>query len=95
MEELAVNIKIGGRAYPMKVKPVDEGRVRAAGKLINERINTYSKQFGIQDQQDLLAMVAFDCLTQTMRIEEEETQHMTALIDQIDTLVQLVEQALP
>ena len=62
MEILSIKIKIADREYPMKVKPEDEERVRKAGKQINERLRSYREQFGINDNQDLLAMVAFDSL---------------------------------
>ena len=38
MDELSVKIKIADREYPMKVKRLEEERVRAAGKIINEKI---------------------------------------------------------
>ena len=41
MEDLSIKIKIADREYPMKVKLVDEERVRIAGKLINEKIKSY------------------------------------------------------
>jgi len=66
MDELSVKIKIADREYPMKVSLEDEGQVRKAGKLINDKIKTYRDQFGIDDKQDLLAMVAFDCLMEQM-----------------------------
>ena len=37
MDELSIKIKIADREYPMKVKRNDEERIRAAGKLINEK----------------------------------------------------------
>ncbi|XWN35682.1 MAG: cell division protein ZapA [Roseivirga sp.] len=94
MEELAVKIKIGDRVYPMKVQAADETRVRTVGKLINEQMKAYSQQFGIHDQQDLLAMVAFDCLTATLKTKEEAKQQTQALTDQVDAWGQLVDQAL-
>jgi len=66
MDELSVKIKIADREYPMKVSLEDEAQVRQAGKLINDKIKTYRDQFGIDDKQDLLAMVAFDCLMEQM-----------------------------
>ncbi len=66
MDELSVKIKIADREYPMKVSLEDEAQVRQAGKLINAKIKTYRDQFGIDDKQDLLAMVAFDCLMEQM-----------------------------
>ncbi|MHA7877674.1 MAG: cell division protein ZapA [Bacteroidota bacterium] len=94
MEELAVKVRIGGRVYPMKVQAADEKCVRAAGKLVNEQIKTYSDQFGIQDQQDLLAMVALGSLIETLKLKQEVTQETQALEKRVDSLVQLVDQAL-
>lgn len=92
MEELSIKIRIADREYPMKVKREDEERVRMASKLINEKIRTYREQYGIDDKQDLLAMVAFDCLVEKMNSEEthmvidqtvfEKVQHLNHLVSQ-------------
>lgn len=95
MEELAVNIKICDRVYPMKVQATDEARVRAASKLINEQVKAYSDQFGIHDKQDLLAMVAFDCLIDTLKTKEGTTQATKILTDEVNALIRLVDQKLP
>ena len=57
----------------MKVKPEEEQRVRNASKQINEKLRIYREQFGIDDKEDLLAMVAFDCLVSLMKNEEQST----------------------
>ena len=75
MEELSVRIKIADREYPMKVSLEDEAKVRQAGKLINEKLKGYRDQFGIDDKQDLLAMVAFDCLMERMQTNSSD-QHI-------------------
>ncbi len=67
MEDLSVRIKIADREYPMKVSLDDEAQVRKAGKVINEKIKVYREKFGIDDKQDLLAMVAFDCLMEQLQ----------------------------
>ena len=94
MEELAVKIKICDRLYPMKVQAVDELRVRKASSLINEQVKAYSGKFGIHDQQDLLAMVAFDCLIDTLKSRDAINKETIELAVQVDALTQLVEQAL-
>lgn len=71
MDLLSINIRIADREYPMKVKPEDEERVRRAGKLINQRIKSYRDQFGIDDKQDLVAMVAFDSLVDKLQADEQ------------------------
>jgi cell division protein ZapA len=68
--ELSIKIRIADRDYPMKVSATDEERIRQAGKIINQRLKGYRDQFGIDDKQDLLAMVAFDCLIDKMHAEE-------------------------
>jgi cell division protein ZapA len=70
--ELSIKLRIADREYPMKVSANDEERIRRAGKIINQRIKAYRDQFGIDDKQDLLAMVAFDCLIDKMHAEEDQ-----------------------
>lgn len=94
MDELSVKIKIADREYPMKVKRTEEERVRAAGKVINEKIKSYKDKFGIDDKQDLLAMVAFDCLVD--KLADEENLHVTdqAVLEKLENLHRLVSQAI-
>ena len=94
MEELSVKIKIADREYPMKVKRTEEEKVRAAGKLINEKIKHYREQFGLDDKQDLLAMVAFDCLVDKMADNDKPQIIDQTVIEKVKQLNQLVSQAL-
>ncbi len=72
MAELSIRIKLAGREYPMKVKSEDEERIRRAGKELEEKIKTYRDQFGIDDKQDLLAMVAFDSYMEKLKALDQE-----------------------
>lgn len=94
MEELSIRIKIADREYPMKVKPQDEEKVRQAGRLINERIAAYRNQFGIEDKQDLLAMVAFDSLVEKMTSEEKQQLFDQALMEKVNHLNNIVSQSI-
>ncbi len=58
----------------MKVKADDEAKIRRVGKLINEKIKKYRGEFGLDDKQDLLAMVAFDCMVESMELNETNTE---------------------
>ncbi len=69
MNKLSIKIKIADREYPMKVEPEEEERIRKAGKIVNEKIKLFRSQFGIDDKQDLLAMVAFDALVERLKTE--------------------------
>lgn len=78
----------------MKVDAKDEENIRKAGKLINERLRSYRERFGIDDKQDLLAMVAFDSTVERLKVEGE-THHMDDTIEhKIEKLNQLISEAL-
>ena len=78
----------------MKVKLEEEEKIRAAGKLINEKIKHYRGQFGINDKQDLLAMVAFDCLVDKMDDEKNLQDIDHTVVEKISHLNQLVSQGI-
>lgn len=90
MAELSIKIRIGNREYPMKVKAEDEERIRKAGKQLNERIRDYQSQFGINDTQDLVAMVAFDCLVEKLRKEESSNSSEDMAFKEISRLNRLI-----
>ncbi len=94
MDILSIKIKIGDREYPMKVKPADEERVRKASKSINEKLKSYKDQFGIDDKQDLMAMVAFDCLVEKMTTEENVTEFDVVSDEKISQMENLITKAL-
>ena len=78
----------------MKVKPEEEQRVRKASKQINDKLRTYREKFGIDDKEDLLAMVAFDCLVTLMKSEEEADAIDGTVENQLDHLQNLITEAL-
>lgn len=94
MEELSIRIRIADREYPMKVSMEDEGRIRRAGKLIGEKIKGYHDQFGIEDKQDLLAMVAFDCLVEQMQSKAVNNDVDESVVNKVTYLNHLVSQVL-
>lgn len=87
MDELSLRLKIADREYPMKVKSEEEERVRKAAKIVNERIKAFRNQFGIDDKQDLLAMVAFDGMIKYLKEQENHQGNNKAdqLLDEINT----------
>jgi cell division protein ZapA len=64
LNELSVNINIAGRIYPLEINAEEEEMVRAAGKLVNDKLQSYAEQFSLRDNQDGLAMFAIEIATQ-------------------------------
>lgn len=74
----------------MKVAAEDEERIRKAGKILHDKIKNYRDQFGIDDNQDLLAMVAFDCLVEKMKMEEVTSDADDTALNHVTRLNQLI-----
>ena len=94
MAELSIKIKIGNREYPMRVKAEDEERIRKAGKLLNEKIKHYQNQFGIDDSQDLISMVAFDFVVEKLKREESSEVSDDFALRELTKLNQLISDAI-
>jgi len=88
MEKLSIKIKISDREYPMRVYPEDEERIRKAGKFVNEKIRIYREKFGIDDKQDLLAMVAFDCIVEKMETEGQVDSTDQSVVEKLQSINQ-------
>ncbi|MFZ9981784.1 MAG: cell division protein ZapA [Cyclobacteriaceae bacterium] len=94
MEELSIKLRIADREYPMKVRKDEEERVRAAGKSINDKLKSYRDQYGLEDHQDLLAMVAFDSTIQKLIFEEKNVSLDSGVSEKVTYLNNLLAQAL-
>jgi cell division protein ZapA len=96
MGELSIKIRIADRDYPMRVSTDDQDKVRLAGKQLSEKIKTFKEQFGVEDKQDLLAMVAFDGAVEKVNASEQEIYNTseTILLSKIAELDTLVSSAL-
>lgn len=90
MSELSIKIKIGDREYPMRVDANEEQLLRLAGRKINEKLKAYNSQFGIDDKQDLLAMVAFDAIVSKMRSESGTSEFENQLNQKLTDIDQLL-----
>lgn len=82
MTEVAVNLNIAGRTYPIRVNPSEVDNLKAAEKMISEKINLYEKNFAVKDKQDLLAMciINFASMLAGNAAAEKEYEHLAAQI---------------
>ena len=86
MSELAIKIRIAERDYPMRVAVADEERLRLAGRQLSERLREYREQYGIQDKQDLLAMVALVTMADSLKVSSEKDGTDAALAERLTRL---------
>jgi cell division protein ZapA len=95
MGELSIKIKIGEREYPMRVSASEEEKLRIAGRLINQKMKDFKEAFGIDDRQDLLAMVAFDCMVEKLKSEDAHTEFSNEINGKMKRLDGLFEVSFP
>ncbi len=80
-KDFRIHIKIDGRTYPLDINRQDEERYRKAAKIVNETITGFRRMFQGNDNQDIMAMTAFQvALNYT---EEQERRDYTQFIDDI------------
>lgn len=90
MSELSIKIRVADRDYPMRVSPQDEERLRLAGRLLNERLKEFREQYGIQDKQDLLAMIALSTMADRLKVSKEKDGTDAALTERLTRLDELL-----
>ncbi|MCA8832692.1 cell division protein ZapA [Hymenobacter pini] len=90
MTELSIKIRVADRDYPMRVSPQDEERLRLAGRLLNERLKEFREQYGIQDKQDLLAMIALSTMADRLKVSKEKDGTDAALTERLTRLDELL-----
>ena len=86
MSELSIKIRIAERDYPMRVEVADEERLRLAGRQLSEKLREFREQYGIQDKQDLLAMVALATMADQVRVSKEKDGTDAALTERLARL---------
>jgi len=86
MNEQAIKIRIADRDYPMRVTEEEEERLRKAGRVLNERLKAFREQFGIEDKQDLLAMVALEVAADSLQTAKSKEATSSDFADKLTRL---------
>ncbi|MCL2414539.1 MAG: cell division protein ZapA [Bacteroidales bacterium] len=91
MEEQSITVTIADRPYKLTVKREDEEIFREATKYINERLKGYAANFAYKDKQDLLAMVALQYTTNSLRNERVLSFRDKELVEKLENLNTMLE----
>ena len=70
---ITLEVKPGGRKYPVTINADDEELVREAAKQLREKFNAYNQTFSNADlsEIDIMAMIAIDIATSHLRLEKK------------------------
>ena len=69
MQEVAIELELFNRKYPLRLQPGEVDAVKKAASLINEKIKEFELNYGVKDVQDLFAMAALQISTQLVNSE--------------------------
>jgi cell division protein ZapA len=86
LDTLSIKLRIADRDYPLKVAYEEEEHIRKTARILNEKIKEYRDNFGIEDKQDLLAMVAFEILVDKLNMDSEKHELFSGLSRQVNSI---------
>ncbi len=92
-ERFKINLKVADKYYPLTIKRSEEGKIRQAAKLINEKVERYKHGFSAGEKADYIAMAAIQLVTQLVELQEYNNvdpimDTLQELEDEIDTVLQ-------
>ncbi len=90
MEQQSIRISIADRYYPLKIAIADEEKIRAAAKIINEKVDLYKKRYINRDTQDALSMALLQFVIRL--IEAEQREESNQIIDELQNLDTLLDE---
>ncbi|MCP3658875.1 MAG: cell division protein ZapA [Bacteroidetes bacterium] len=94
MNKLSIRIKICDRIYPMKIEKDEEALIRETAKKINDKITEYKTQFGTNENQDLLAITAFDLMLELLKVNKTFSQDTIEIKNDILKISENIEKVL-
>ena len=92
MGELSIKVNIADRNYPLTVKADEEGKVRKAAKLINDKLKSYGKAFAVNDKQDIISMCALELATELIGMQEATVIAENGYSEQLSTIGELLKE---
>jgi cell division protein ZapA len=87
MELINISIKIADRDYPLKIKAVDESKIKNAADKINQQLKDLMNKYDGRDMQDFMAMHLLIQMNQESNasINESTNFELTTSITKIES----------
>ncbi|MBK9731486.1 MAG: cell division protein ZapA [Chitinophagaceae bacterium] len=89
-EIISINVTIGDRMYPLKVRGEDEPVVRQAEQLLNHKYSEFQLRFSGQEKLDYLAMSSLMNMVEVMKQQEDIASLRDELAHRLTNASQLV-----
>jgi cell division protein ZapA len=91
MEEISITVRIADRQYKLTIEKEEEEIFRKATKLLAEKLMEYAQNYAFKDKQDLLALVALQYTTSSLKFEEQASYKDNELIVRLSEINNVLE----
>lgn len=92
MENKSVNIKVGGRFYPLSIPSEEEEILRDLEKKVEGMIKKFEANYAIKDKQDALALCILQLDTNVEVNKQKYDNIISASKEKVDHLLSLFEE---
>ena len=90
MNEISITVRIADRQYKLTIDKEEEEIFRKATKIISDKLIEYAQNYAFKDKQDLLAMVALQYTTSSLKYEEDTLSNNNELIQRLNLIDELL-----
>ncbi len=87
-DQLYIHVKIADHEYTFKSLPEEETFLRDAVKMIRDRIDVHRSR-GMRDTQDILAVVAVECLVANLKTDDQARRTQKRIYDKVSQIDQI------
>lgn len=90
MSEVNIKVEVAGSVYPLRVNAEDEGNIKEAVDLINNKIAEFEKNYAVKDKRDVLGMVMLQLVSQLYKqasTAEKELSHLKQLFAEVEEML--------
>lgn len=90
-DQIPIKVNIAEQVFQVKVKMEDEEHIRKAVDLINNKVRTYTDQYGVKDKQAALSMCALELTSELLNAETHRNLEIIRVEEKILEIEQLLE----
>jgi cell division protein ZapA (FtsZ GTPase activity inhibitor) len=90
-EHISIKVNIADTVFPLKVKMEAEEHIRKAVDLINNKLISYTNQFGLKDKSSALSMCALELTSEFLSADTQKDLEINRLEQKIAEIEQMLE----
>lgn len=85
LEDLSIEINLGGKTYPIQVKESEQEAIAMAADKLNQAFSDLSEKYAVKDSRDLMTMAALQVTTELLNGKVQvDNKKRKVLLEEID-----------